>query len=129
MNARVLIVEDESLVAMLLEDCLVELGYEIADTVATVAAAMSVVEAGGLDLALLDINLGGTPSFPVAEELERRGIPFIFVSGYARAGIPERYRCHHGLQKPFHFRDLQEAVGRLSQRCKPDAASAGEHCQ
>ncbi|MFW3174419.1 response regulator [Xanthomonas phaseoli] len=116
MTMRVLLVEDESLVAMLLEDCLAELGYEVAATVADVDAALQAVQEGNLDLALLDINLGGTLSFPIAEELDARGVPYIFVTGYAQGGIPEKYRHRHGLQKPFHFRDLKHALSLLQQR-------------
>ncbi|MCM5525352.1 response regulator, partial [Xanthomonas hortorum] len=70
MTGRVLLVEDESVVAMLLEDCLIELGYEIAATVGDVDAGLEEVKKGNLDLALLDVNLGGSYSFPIAEELD-----------------------------------------------------------
>ena len=83
MSARVLVVEDESLVAMLLEDCLAELGYEVAGTVGDVSTALEAVKQGNLDMAVLDVNLGGTMSFPIAEELDARGVPYIFVTGYA----------------------------------------------
>lgn len=63
MSARVLVVEDESLVAMLLEDCLAELGYEVAGTVGDVSTALEAVKKGNLDMAVLDVNLGGTMSF------------------------------------------------------------------
>ncbi|MBB3799935.1 CheY-like chemotaxis protein [Xanthomonas arboricola] len=118
MTMRVLLVEDESLVAMLLEDCLAELGYEVAATVGDVDAALAVVQQGHLDLAVLDVNLGGTLSFPIAEELDARGVPYIFVTGYAQSGIPEKFRHRHGLQKPFQFRDLQQALSLLEQGVK-----------
>ncbi|MCC4600078.1 response regulator [Xanthomonas melonis] len=110
MSLRVLLVEDESLVAMLLEDCLAELGYQVAATVGDVETALEAVHRGGIDLAVLDVNLGGTLSFPVAEALDARNVPYLFVTGYAQSGIPERYRHRHGLQKPFQFRDLQAAL-------------------
>ncbi len=84
MTMRVLLVEDESLVAMLLEDGLTELGYEVAATVADVDAALQALHAGNLDLALLDINLAGTLSFPIAEELDAR--PALYVRDRLRAG-------------------------------------------
>lgn len=113
MSLRVLLVEDESLVAMLLEDCLIELGYQVVATVGDVDAALEVVHRNAMDLAVLDVNLGGTLSFPVAEALDARGVPYIFVTGYAQSGIPERFRHRHGLQKPFQFRDLQAALLQL----------------
>ncbi|AKS19486.1 response regulator [Xanthomonas campestris] len=113
MSARVLVVEDESLVAMLLEDCLAELGYEVAGTVGDVSTALEAVKQGNLDMAVLDVNLGGTMSFPIAEELDARGVPYIFVTGYASSGIPEKFRHRHGVQKPFRFRDLQDALALL----------------
>ncbi|APP74962.1 response regulator [Xanthomonas vesicatoria] len=115
---RVLLVEDESLVAMLLEDCLTELGYEVAATVGDVDTALEVVQQGNLDLAVLDVNLGGVLSFPIAEELDTRGVPYIFVTGYAQGGIPEKFRHRHGLQKPFQFRDLKEALSVLERETK-----------
>ncbi|MCC4602611.1 response regulator [Xanthomonas campestris pv. badrii] len=120
MSMRVLLVEDESLVAMLLEDCLVELGYDIAATVGDVDAALAVVQQGNLDLAVLDVNLGGTLSFPIAEALDARGVPYLFVTGYAQSGIPEKFRHRHGLQKPFQFRDLQNALSALERKASAD---------
>ena len=122
MSTRILIVEDESLVAMLLEDCLVELGYQVVATAANVDAALKLVDAGDMDLAVLDVNLAGTLSFPVAEALEARGVPYIFVTGYAASGLPEQYRHRYGVQKPFRVRDLQQA---LAQTQLNGAASAG----
>ena len=75
MSPRVLVVEDESLIAMLVEDGLETLGYEVVGPVGTVDAALRIVEQTPFDLALLDINLGGKQSFPIAEALEARGIP------------------------------------------------------
>lgn len=110
MKLRVLLVEDESLVAMLLEDCLVELGYEVACSAPNVQAALAALQAGGIDLAVLDVNLGGTMSFPIAEALDARGIPFVFVTGYGQAGIPPRFHDRSTVQKPFHIRDLHAAL-------------------
>lgn len=110
MTARVLVVEDESLVAMVLEDCLEALGYEVAASVANVDAALAVVKAGGLDLAVLDVNLAGSASYPVAEALDAQGVPYIFITGYGQAAIAEKFRHRYGLQKPFRMRDLQGAL-------------------
>lgn len=113
MTARVLLVEDESLVAMMVEDCLVELGYEVVALAGTVQEALTLLEGTDIDVAVLDVNLGGTPSFPVAEVLEARGIPFLFLTGYDRSVIPEPLRHRYGLQKPFRMRDLDRALHSL----------------
>lgn len=124
MSPRVLVVEDESLVAMLLEDCLAELGYEVIATAGSVEAGLAAVQRGDLDLAVLDVNLDGTPSFPVADALEARGVPYIFVSGYDPSGLPEPYRGRYGVQKPFRIRDLQQSLARLP-TAQPDRAAQG----
>jgi len=86
---RVLVVEDEGLVAMMLEDLLDDLGCELAGSVASVGAALAWIEAGGeADAALLDVNLGGEPVFPVAEALRARGVPFAFTTGYGENHDP-----------------------------------------
>lgn len=113
MKARVLVVEDESLVAMMVEDCLIELGYEVAAVAANVDAALAALQGGDIDCAMLDVNLGGTPSFPIAEALEARGIPYMFVTGYDGTAIPPNFRARHGLQKPFRMRELQQAMAGL----------------
>ena len=71
---------------------------------------------GNLDLALLDVNLGGTYSFPIAEELDALGVPYIFVTGYSVSGIPEKFQHRHGLQKPFRLLDLKAALTLLQQK-------------
>lgn len=113
MQASVLIVEDESLIAMLIEDHLVELGYEAWPAVSTVADALRALEAHAPDLALLDVNLGGTMSFPVADALRSRGIPFLFLTGYGRAGIPAEYADCRVLQKPFRRADLEAHLSHM----------------
>jgi len=110
MKKHILLVEDESLVAMLLEDCLVELGYEVAASASNVPAALAALAREAIDLAVLDVNLGGTMSFPIADALAERGISFIFVTGYGQAGIPERFRDRATVQKPFHIRELHAAL-------------------
>ncbi len=113
MSVRVLIVEDESMIAMLTEDLLADMGYDVVPPVATVPAALDVLAAEQIGMALLDVNLGGTMSFPVADALQRSGIPFLFVTGYGRAGVPEQYHAVPVLKKPFRRRDLQAALSGL----------------
>jgi CheY-like chemotaxis protein len=112
-SPRVLVVEDESLIAMLVEDGLETLGYEVVGPVGTVDAALRIVEQTPFDLALLDINLGGKQSFPIADALESRGIPYVFLTGYDRSSLPLAFQHRFGLQKPFRMSALQQALEKL----------------
>src|SRR5277367_6352119 len=86
---RMLVVEDEGLVAMLIEDMLDDLGCEVACSAASVAQALKWLDDGGeADAALLDVNLGGEAVWPVAEALMARGVPFAFTTGYGQLGEP-----------------------------------------
>ena len=110
---RALLVEDEVLVAMYVEDALTDLGYTVAAVATNLAQALVIARDGLFDFAVLDINLGGEKSFPVAELLRSRQIPFLFVSGYASGGITEEYRNEIRLRKPFRTPDLAKAIVRL----------------
>ncbi|MGR4875857.1 response regulator [Pseudoxanthomonas sp. LARHCG66] len=113
MKPRILIVEDESLIAMLLEDILTDAGY-IADATATnVEQAMSMIEAGSFDAAILDVNLGGSASFPAAEILRSRGVPILFTTGYGEQGLPAAYTSIPVLLKPFRKSDIEAALRSL----------------
>lgn len=100
-GARVLLVEDETLIMMLLEDVLEELGCSVAGSAATLRQAQELAGTAEADVAILDVNLGGDPVFPVAESLAARNIPIVFASGYGAAGIPERWQGYATLPKPF----------------------------
>src|SRR5882762_8779118 len=106
---RIMIVEDEALVAMILEDQLEELGLSIVATCANVADAMGAIDKNTPDAAILDVNLGGQLVYPVADRLIDRGIPFVFVTGYGRESIDRRYDSIHVLEKPVE-REALEAV-------------------
>lgn len=111
---RLLVVEDEAIVAMLLEDMLRLLGADIVGPVASVAAALQLVEAevGRLDGAVLDVNLGIEPVYPVAERLAGLAIPFAFITGYGVSGIDPHYADHPVLEKPFELGDVEQLVVR-----------------
>jgi CheY-like chemotaxis protein len=110
---RVLIVEDESLVAMLLETILEDMGCTPVGPVGTVDEGLDMVAgAGALDGALLDVNLGGHQVFPVAEALRDRGIPFVFSTGYGEGGLPDEWRGLPTVQKPFSETAIREALMR-----------------
>ena len=107
---RILVVEDEMLVAMNIEDMLLALGHDVAGIASRLGPALQLAREGAFDLAMLDVNLAGETSFPVAEILRERGIPFLFATGYGAEGIEEGYRGAPVLQKPFRERDLQAAL-------------------
>ena len=107
---RVLVVEDESLLAMLIEDVLAGEGWEVVASAATVAEALAAVEQGGFDVALLDVNVAGEEMFPVAEALLRRELPLLFASGYGSHGVRRDLRHLPVIAKPFHPAALVEAL-------------------
>lgn len=107
---RVLIVEDEMLVAMLLEDMLKDLGHVVVGIATRVETALSLIASTEPDLAILDVNLAGQKSFPVAEALERKGIPFVFATGYGQQGLEGNHISRTVLTKPFRSRDLERAL-------------------
>lgn len=108
---RILIVEDEIIVAMFMEDVLAEFGYEVAGVVSHLDEAMK--RAPDFDLAVLDVHLNGRDVFDFADRLTALEIPFIFATGYGERGIPERHRGCPVLQKPFQPADLKRALERL----------------
>lgn len=108
---RILVVEDESLVAMLLETIIEDLDARAIGAFATVEEALAAVEAEGpLDAALLDVNLAGREVFPVAEALKARGVPVVFSTGYGEGGLSEAWRGSPVLQKPFTEQAVREAL-------------------
>ncbi|NYZ62170.1 response regulator [Luteimonas deserti] len=109
-EATILVVEDESILAMLLEDFLLELGHRAPTIACTVCQALETLAARDVRFAILDINLGGETSFPVADRLDALGIPYIFTTGYGAAGVPERLRSRYILQKPYGADDLRRAI-------------------
>lgn len=108
---RVLVVEDESLVAMLLETILEDMGCEPVGPAATVEDGLRLAADGGrVDAALLDVNVAGRQVFPVAEALRERGVPFVFSTGYGEGGLPDEWRGHPTLQKPFTEAAVRDAL-------------------
>ena len=113
---RVLLVEDEGLVAMLIEDMLDDFGCVLAGSVGSVAQAMQWLDEGGqADAALLDVNLGGEAVWPVAEALMRQGVPFAFTTGYGELG---ELRFEHAplLGKPISGERLEEVLREFVER-------------
>jgi CheY-like chemotaxis protein len=110
---HILVVDDEPLVALLIADWLVELGYHVVGPLAKVAEAMRCVEEGRLDGALLDVNLGTGDSFSLADAVRAKGIPLAFITGNASGSLPPRFSGLPVLGKPFEFEAMQALAARL----------------
>lgn len=110
---RILVVEDEMLIGMLLEDMLIDIGHEVAAIVPRLKDALVAVEKESFDLAVLDVHLHGESAFPVAEALIAKGKPFIFATGYGERGLPESFRNRPVLQKPFARDDLERILNEI----------------
>jgi CheY-like chemotaxis protein len=107
----ILVLEDETMVAMLLEDMLGDLGCRVVGPVATVDAALAKLQERAVDAALLDVNLSyGQSGYPVAEALAARNIPFAFVTGYGAGTLHPEFRSRPTLQKPFHTSALVDVL-------------------
>ena len=110
---RVLVVEDEMLVAMMIEDMLADLGCQSVTSAATVDKALALIEAQVFDAAMLDMNLNGNDSQPVADALAARGIAFVCSTGNTRHGSRDGYPNRPVLKKPFKYEDLVAILTRL----------------
>lgn len=108
---RVLIVEDESLVAMLLETILEDMGCTPVGPASNIDDGLAMVaDSEHLDAALLDVNVAGRQVFPVAEALKARGVPFVFSTGYGEGGLPDEWRGQSTIQKPFTEETVRSAL-------------------
>ena len=107
---RILVVEDELMIRMLLEDMLGELGYTVAAEAGRIEEALEAAKSADFDVAILDVNLNGQPISPVADALVARGMPFVFATGYGERGLPEPYRDRPTLKKPFQMEGLKQML-------------------
>lgn len=110
---RILVVEDEVLVGMMIEQMLHELGHQLAALSTHLDEALRLAATATFDVALLDINLNGRQSFPVADAIRARGLPFLFATGYGSRILGAAYRDAPVLQKPFSRDELRRALDRL----------------
>ncbi|BBK32563.1 CheY-like chemotaxis protein [Stella humosa] len=112
---RVLLLEDEALVAMLMEDMLTDLGCVPVGPFAELAEAQAFVRANpqGMDAAIIDINVAGYPSYPLAQMLKETNVPFAFSTGYDVSGIEPEWRQYPWLRKPFMMPDLEQVLATL----------------
>ena len=109
----VLIVEDEALIAMLFEDLLSDFGCTVVGPAMSVRQAMDLAGSAAFDIAVLDVNLNGEASFPVATLLETRGVPFVFSSGYGASGLPPEWQGRPTLPKPFSSDEVADVLAGL----------------
>lgn len=107
---RVLIVEDEMIIAMGLEDMVEQLGCRVVATAARPSEALAAIEKFTIDVAILDVNLDGQKSYDIAAALAHRNVPFVFSTGYASPGASEGYRDRPMLRKPFSATDLERTL-------------------
>jgi CheY-like chemotaxis protein len=107
---KVLLVEDEAMVALMMSDFISELGFEVVGPYAKVSEAMAAVQADVLDAAVLDINLNGEMVYPVADALKAKKVPFVFVSGYALDGMDQRFSSVPVFQKPVEWAELRKLL-------------------
>ena len=107
---RVLVVEDELMIRMLLEDMLSELGFMVAAEASHIDEAVKAARTIEIDIAVLDVNLNGHTTGPVAEVLAARGTPFVFATGYGAQGLPEAFRNRPTLKKPFQLAGLKQTL-------------------
>jgi two-component system, response regulator PdtaR len=110
---RILIVEDEFFLALLIEEEVRSFGCEAIGPYTTLEQALQAARQERCDAAILDINLDGKMAYPVADELLARGIPFMFVTGYIGSDLPQRYRDRSRLEKPVDPKHLKEMLERL----------------
>jgi DNA-binding response OmpR family regulator len=118
---RVLVVEDEFLVAMLIEDMLTSAGCVVAGPIPRLSEALEAVDRGTFDAAVLDVNLAGERIDPVADALSRRNVPFMFVTGYSTGVLPGEHAERPHIRKPFKMADLLGMLSSLVGTRNPSA--------
>jgi len=109
-SLRVLIIEDEAMIALLIEDMVGDLGGQVVGPATKFEQAMYLALQADFDLAVLDVNIDGLAVYPIADVLRDRGIPFIFMTGYDSSVIPQRYQHNCVLLKPFTNQTFSNAL-------------------
>ncbi|WP_293970248.1 response regulator [Sphingopyxis sp.] len=109
-DRRVLVVEDEIMVLMVIESALADMGCRSVSVASSVADTLGLIETKRFDVAILDVNLGATPSFAIADALARQDVPFMFSTGYSKLGIDARFGDRPVLQKPYSDKALGAAL-------------------
>lgn len=125
-GCRVLVVEDEMLIALEIEDLLLAMGCVVTGPATRLEIALQMAANEALDAAILDVRIRGGDVYPVAECLLARGIPFVLASGHGDAALPENLREHPRLAKPFTRHELEECMKLLCAVLPQRCAAAGE---
>lgn len=113
MARRILIVEDEPIIGFALEDMLEGFGWETIAIVARVGQALDLLEREAPDAAILDVNLHGEKSYPIADVLASRHVPYVFATGYGDTEHPEQHRHVPTVTKPYSLADVQLALDQV----------------
>jgi CheY-like chemotaxis protein len=119
---RILLVEDETLVAMMMREMLIDLGYAVVGPMNDKDSALEAAKESNIDCAILDLNLDGFASYPIADELAARAVPFLFLTGYDKEAVDRRYASIPLLQKPVDEQSLRQAISALLQLQVPAPA-------
>lgn len=122
---RVLVVEDEPLIAMLVQEWLEELNCSVVGPAASVAGALELIAGVELHGAVLDVSLGKEESFPIADELKKRGVPFAFATGYGIEGLDARFVGAEVLAKPFEHELFRNVVSKMLDGRQASGGHAG----
>jgi CheY-like chemotaxis protein len=109
-NRKVLVVEDEMMIAMLIEDMLDEFGCKLVGPATNVPRALDLIGKEQVEIAVLDLNLDGQDTYAIADALQQKNVPFIFATGYGLTGLRPEYGDRPVLQKPFQTKDLEVAL-------------------
>jgi DNA-binding response OmpR family regulator len=118
-DVRILVVEDEAMVAMYLEAVLDDMGIQVVGPAPTIEDGLRLLDGGRIDAALVDVNLGnGGQGYAIAEVLAARDIPFAFVTGYGAGALQGRYTDQAILHKPFRAHDIEDVVRALLSRAR-----------
>lgn len=113
---RILIVDDEPMIALLMEDWLGELGHDVAGPARDVASALALIGSAPLDAAIVDVTLGKETGYPIAERLAERKIPFVFATGRAEGSLQPPFADAPMLTKPFDFAAVQAAIAKMLEK-------------
>jgi DNA-binding NtrC family response regulator len=122
-DRRILLVEDEIFVAWLLEDMLADLGCAVVGPASSVNQALAMIDAEAIDAAVLDVNLNGQMSYPIADALAAHNVPFVISTGYDKDTLPDDYRACPVLQKPIQRSELSDTLAELLAPKKPSVES------
>lgn len=110
---RVLLVEDEPALMLVLEQTIDQIGYDVSKTAKDLQTALACAEEAAFDVAVLDVNLNGAESYPVADRLVELGVPFLFTTGFGANRLPERFKGAPFLEKPFRLKEIAAALQSL----------------